>query len=73
MWTDDLQANGKALGSEAARNGNRGQTPDIKRPRIAQHEMFAGTEGIGIIFEFGNSGRGNRRGWSDEKVYVFEH
>src|ERR1700745_825531 len=65
---DDLQADWESGLSEAARNGDRGQSPDIHRTRVAQQHNFLAAQALVVGFEVGEAGRGDRNGGSNQDI-----
>src|ERR1700745_1837807 len=72
-WTGNLQANRQTTAREAARDGDGRQSPDIKRPCVAQKLKFALTQKFRILSHFGDGGCDHRRGGSHNKIDIFEY
>ena len=61
------------LRSESAGYRDRGQSPYICRPSIAEQQKFARTEKIWVLLQFVDRRRGNWRGRRDKNVHFFKH
>lgn len=66
---EELQANRKSIGSETARNGNRGNARKIGGPIVAKKQSASGVIGLAEADRFqADLGRGDRSGGIDESV-----
>ena len=68
--SDDLQADGQTCFGESAGNRNRGHSPNIDRASVSQQQEFPRAQKIGILFQFGNRRRCDRRRGRHQYIYI---